>query len=215
MVSGEERERERRSQMRCWCLCWCLLCCVQLVCCKKSSGSLTFEAPAVSFRWRSRRTEKQWDKVNFPVDFPLSEELIRRGMPKLTPEELHRFLPLVTLLSEEQRGREAARQSGVSERGRNVTVVSLGGSFALGTQCCVGSSWPNRFVEWLQMAYPLVTFNHIEFLKGSTNSLYGASVVRELFDQIHVDILLLGYALNDEVRFSICVVACHCFNCYC
>ena len=172
-----------------------------------------FLQPSVSYQWRPQTTKKLYNKIKFPTEYPLTVEMIQKGMPRLSPQELHRFLPLVTLLSQQQ---AAAAGGGVSSD-RNVTVVSLGGSFALGTQCCVGNSWPNRFVEWLRAAYPLVHIQHIEYLKGSTNSLYGASVVRELFEARRVDLLLLGYALNDEVPppLPVCLPAmcCHVLPC--
>jgi hypothetical protein len=157
----------------------------------------SFAQPSVSYQWRSKHTQASWKKIKFPIKYPLTVEQIQAGMPKLSPQELHRFLPLITRLSQQQR--QARKNRTPLSMTENVTVVSLGGSFALGTQCCVGNSWPNRFVEWLRAAYPLVNIHHIEYLRGSTNSLYGASVVRELFDTVHVDLLLLGYALNDEV----------------
>jgi hypothetical protein len=153
-----------------------------------------FTPPAVTHQWRPASTQAQYRKTRFPVEFPLSEEMLLKGIPALTPSQLHRFLPLMQALSHSHT--HSLTQEGVS---RNVTIASLGGSFALGTQCCVGNSWPQRLVGWLRRAYPRANIVHLEYLKGSTNSLYGASVVRELFAHTHVDLLLMGYALNDEV----------------
>jgi hypothetical protein len=162
----------------------------QLVLGKSVYGDASFLPPAVSYQWRPEKTQKQFKKLQFPTDYPLTVEMMQKGMPRLSTDELYRFLPLMSRLSEQQA--EIATTDNTP-----VTIVSLGGSFALGTQCCVGNSWPNRFVTWLRAAYPLANISHIEYLKGSTNSLFGASVVREL--SVSVDLLLLGYALNDEV----------------
>lgn len=159
-------------------------------------GDASFTLPAVSYQWRSPKTQTHFARVGFHDKYPLTVEMMQKGIPRLSPQELHLFIPLITRLSQQQQLAELNN----SAAQRNVTVVSLGGSFALGTQCCVGNSWPNRFVEWLREAYPLVPIQHVQYLKGSTNSLYGASVVRDLFDSgVKVDLLLLGYALNDEV----------------
>lgn len=155
----------------------------------------SFVLPSVSYQWRSKHTAKHYSRIKFSTEYPLSVDMIKKGMPVLSLQELHRFLPLVTLLSQQQ----------LDNGNRSVTIASLGGSFALGTQCCLGSSWPHRFVEWLRKAYPRVHINHVEYLKGSTNSLYGAALVRQLFETEKVDLLLMGYALNDEVRLSACI----------
>ena len=185
----------------------------------KSVADSSFVQPAVSYQWRPAQTISQYKNIKFPREHPLTVEMMQKGMPKLSPQELHRFLPLIEKLSAQQRAQQAALASGVAASLKNVTVVSLGGSFALGTQCCVGNSWPHRFVEWLRQAYPLVPIQHIEFLKGSTNSLYGASLVRDLFDTVQVDLLLLGYALNDEVGWGrvsqLAVAVCHVCCLYC
>ena len=159
----------------------------------------SFTQPSVSYQWRPKLTKKQYDKIKFPIEYPLTVEMMQKGMPKLSPQELHRFVPLLTLLSQQQQVAPGGGVRSHHNASRSVTVASLGGSFALGTQCCIGNSWPNRFVRWLQAAFPLVDIVHLEYLKGSTNSLYGASIVRELFEARQVDLLLLGYALNDEV----------------
>lgn len=157
--------------------------------CAQISSLSSFVAPAVTYRWRSENVQRYFNSTEFPIEYPLTEDLIQKGMPRLTPQELHRFLPLMSALTQK----------------KTITVASLGGSFARGTQCCVGNAWPQRVVAWLQAAYPQVTFNHIRHMKGSTNSLHGASIVRELFNTTHVDLLLMGYAVNDEVRASVSV----------
>jgi hypothetical protein len=215
--------------------------------------------PAITHQWRSERVRQHYNATGIPSQHPLSEDMLQRGMPALTPSQLHRLLPLVHSLSLQQREGErllrvmreqdeeekekervservaeggSGSDSGsitssgnVTARGRrrvsdrvservaeevewkrvrlmqrsNVTIASLGGSFARGTQCCVGYAWPHRVVEWLQRAYPLVHIIHLRYLKGSTNTLYGASIIRELLNTKHVDLLLMGYAINDEV----------------
>jgi hypothetical protein len=187
--------------------------------------------PAITHQWRPIKVRQHYNATGIPSQHPLSEDMLQRGMPALTPSQLHRLLPLVHSLSLQQREGERLLQlqkehkankgvrdwGGVSRRASakakelvwkrvraqqksNVTIASLGGSFARGTQCCVGYAWPHRVVEWLRRAYPLVKIIHLVYLKGSTSTLYGTTIVRELFDTTHVDLLLLGYALNDEVR---------------
>jgi len=184
-----------------------------------TSSADPFVYPAISYQWRSKKIQRYYNDTGFPILYPLTIDMIQKGMPSLSPKELHRLLPLMTALSQQQREGEFLKQQfekqqkksndqdGASfdiyrrkhaPQGKNVTVVSLGGSFAKGTQCCEGFAWPHRVVDWLQNAYPLVDIIHLRYLKGSTNSLYGAAVVRELFATTHVDLLLMGYTVNDE-----------------
>jgi hypothetical protein len=153
--------------------------------CTTTHDSVAISLPKLDYKWRPDDVIKKFKDTKFPIDHPLTTQLMSKGMPRLSSEELHRFLPLLKRLS-----------SPVSKN-MNITVVSLGGSVGLGVACCVGNSWPNRFIRWLQLSYPLVNIKHLPILKSSTNSLFGMSAVKNL--KVHIDLLIVGYAMNDEV----------------